>query len=87
VVRPVAPPPEPIEVTTTNLSSLAHHEAGNAALADLFGLQLYAVWIDTATGDGGTQLALGESPTPLQHALVLLAGGRAEKVLDLASNT
>jgi hypothetical protein len=64
---------------------VAHHEAAHAALAHLFSLRLRAVWIDPESGDGMTELLEGQHATRLQHALILLAGSRAEKVLDATS--
>jgi hypothetical protein len=61
---------------------LAHHEAGHAAIASALGFRLRGVRIDPATYNGSTQLAEGERPTRLQHVLILLAGGRAELMLD-----
>ena len=66
---------------------MTHHEAGHAAMARLFGLRLRAIRINVETDDGTTELCPGERPTPLQHAVILLAGGRAELVLDSHSLT
>jgi hypothetical protein len=70
-------------LAASNLELLAHHEAGHAALAHFLGLKLHAVWIDAAKDSGATEVVESEETiTPLQHALILLAGGRAEKKLD-----
>jgi hypothetical protein len=65
---------------TSSLELLAHHAAGHAALAHLFGLRIHEIWIDALSDNGAT--ALIDKPSPMQHGLILLAGGRAEKVLN-----
>jgi hypothetical protein len=64
---------------------LAHYEAGHAVMAHRFGLIVATVTIDPRTEDGATTLAQDQKPSDLQKALILLAGGRAEKILDPAS--
>ena len=71
----------------SKIDLLTHHEAGHAAVAYSFGLRLECVGIDTSTYDGFTTLAEGVQPTRLQHVLILLAGGRAETVLDHTSSS
>ena len=46
------------------------------------GFRLRAVQIDPLTEDGVTQLAEREQTTRLQQAINLLAGARAELILD-----
>jgi hypothetical protein len=66
----------------SKLSYLAYHEAGHAAVAFSFGLHLEGVWIHPPSDRGITKLTNAEQPTTLQHVLIALAGGRAEKRLD-----
>jgi hypothetical protein len=43
---------------------------------------LHLVWIDPHAEEGQTVLSPVARPTPLQDALILLAGGRAEQAVD-----
>ena len=66
------------------LNFLAHHEAGHAAVAFSFGLQLDQVRIEPEEDSGGvtiTQKAL-QKRTDMQRVLIALAGVRAECHLD-----
>ena len=69
---------------TSKLDYLTHHEAGHAAVAFFFGLHLERVWIDQPSDRGWTKLTEEslKRRTDLQHVLIALAGGRAEKHLD-----
>jgi hypothetical protein len=69
---------------TSKLDYLTHHEAGHAAVAFSFGLHLERVWIDQPSARGWTKLTEEslKRRTNLQHVLIALAGGRAEKHLD-----
>src|SRR6476646_606171 len=71
---------------TSKLDYLSHHEAGHAAVAVSFGLHLERVWIDQPSERGWTKLTEEslKRRTDLQHVLIALAGGRAEKHLDLS---
>jgi hypothetical protein len=69
----------------SDLDLLTDHEAGHAAVAVAMGFRLRAVQIDPLTEDGVTQLAEGEQTTRLQQAINLLAGARAELILDPSS--
>jgi len=73
-----------VKAQASKLDYLAHHEAGHAAVAFSFGLQLERVWIHPSSDRGNTELtkAAAEQRTTLQHVLIALAGGRAEKRLD-----
>lgn len=66
----------------SSLDLLAHHEAGHAAVAHALGFRLKWVRIDTDADNGETALLEGEEPSAFKHALILLAGGRAEHALD-----
>src|SRR5690348_688172 len=65
-----------------SLDFLAHHEAGHAAVAYKLGFRLKSIRVYPASNDGVTELAGGQHPTSLQGALILLAGGRSESILD-----
>ena len=64
------------------LDLLTHHEAGHAAVAQALGFRLRAVGINHLNGNGGASLMPGEEPSPYQTITILLAGSRAELVLD-----
>jgi hypothetical protein len=67
----------------SDLDLLAHHEAGHAAIAHLhYGLRLRGVGINHLNRNGGASLIEGEKPCPYQLVIILLAGSRAELVLD-----
>src|SRR5262245_52319963 len=68
----------------TDLELLAHHEAGHAAVAVALGVRLAWVKIDPLNDKGITRT---EGATALQDALIRLAGGRAESVLDPESRS
>jgi len=62
-----------------DLELLAHHEAGHAAVAWALGVRLVWVEIDPSRDKGATRT---EGTTTMRSALIRLAGGRAESILD-----
>jgi hypothetical protein len=71
-----------IEGQATELELLTHHEAGHAAIAQALGFRLRAVGINHLKANGGASLMPGQEPSPYQTIMMLLAGSRAELVLD-----
>ena len=63
----------------TDIEFLAHHEAGHAAVAVALGVRVAWIKIDPSNEKGTTRT---EGTTALRDALIRLAGGRAETVLD-----
>jgi ATP-dependent Zn protease len=69
----------------TDLELVAYHEAGHATVAWSLGFKLRAIRIDAESGASATEIYEDSPPTLFQRALVLLAGGRAEKIADHTS--
>jgi len=63
----------------TDLELLTHHEAGHDAVAWALGVRLMWVKIDPSRDKGATRT---EGTTTTRSALVRLAGGRAESIVD-----